>query len=152
MFDPTSNHSPVIARLRGHSRKNAVVGRGVLGGGVAVVVAPVPIRRVVLQKRRDQVVVRPPGQVVVLGAEQDQQIVQGRIRHFAVGLGPEPEGLFHGRFRFGLQAAREVRALRVEQVEDPDVVGQGEVGPGGFLGFLRRERRNLLVFARCRAT
>ena len=137
MFEPTSTQSPVLARLRGHSRKKRRVGIGMFRNGVPVRELPVAVSRIVLQQGGDQIVVRPPVQVVVLRAEQQKEVIQAGVGDPAFPADPEPERLLHRGFRFRLQAAGEMRALRVEEAECPHIVGDGKEGPRRVSWMLR---------------
>ncbi len=68
---------------------------------------------------------------MVFGAVEDEEILRGGVRGAAFAFHPEPEGGFHGGFRFRGETAWEMGAVLAEKAEDADVIWEGEVGPGG---------------------
>ena len=109
--------------------------------GVAVVITAVPELRVIFEDGRNQVVVRPPGQVVVFRAQTDQQIVPRCISDLAADLDEAPESFLHGRLGLRIETSGAVRTSRTKEAEDAHVVAQREVGPRRVLAVPRRKTR-----------
>ena len=133
-FDPKPRSCPAARPFA----KECLVGSRMFRNGMPVRQFPVAVSRVFLQQGGDKIIIWTPVQIMVLRAEHMRTGLA--IPASAIRLSPlthRKSGFLHRGFRFGLQAAGKMRALRVEEAEGPHIVGDGEESPRRVSRLLR---------------